>query len=314
MAPRRADGGKEIRRTRRSLALTCCAAVAAFYCGREVLSRTFVGSQLRGSAYGAGEHAGASKGRAVARHAGYEWAIKENPDHDHLVVEQTPKEGSVLVSTRVPTIKGRYNTIIGDKELPKSGRSYWEVKFLSRPNLVWEYIGIAEEKTDPTLPLSQNKKGEGVFYGATWSDHMAYSMAELTKADIEWSKQTVKDSWESTYAKTKKYEEKDFMEMVERGPALTSPGKSIMGVQQWNYKGWRKGTTVGVDVDMDKGSLAFWLDGEYLGPVKDAGGRVIDIKGKKYFPAMSLYGRNSGMNQYFSKVEVRTGLEPPPLP
>merc|ERR1719444_310276 len=77
---------------------------------------------------------------------------------------------------------------------------------------------------------------------------------------------------------------------------------------------FKAGTVVGVDADMDKGTLAFWANGEYVGPVRDLTGRPLNIKGKKLVPAMSIFGRDMGGRKEFTKVEVRTGLEPPALP
>merc|ERR1719453_1741534 len=66
------------------------------------------------------------------------------------------------------------------------------------------------------------------------------------------------------------------------------------------------GTHVGVNPgvlppfhnDMDKGTLAFWADGKYLGVQRDMKG-AINLKGKKLVPAMSVYGRTTGaVNQF----------------
>jgi len=75
-----------------------------------------------------------------------------------------------------------------------------------------------------------------------------------------------------------------------------------------------KGTVVGVDVDMDAGTLGFWANGKFVGLARDSAGKPVNIKGKKLFPAVSVYGRHTGGSNEFSTFEVKTGLAPPERP
>lgn len=51
-----------------------------------------------------------------------------------------------------------------------------------------------------------------------------------------------------------------------------------------SYPMLKQGDTIGVDVDMDVGSLAFWLNGKFVG-IAFAG-----LKGKTLFPALTVHG------------------------
>merc|ERR1712046_274028 len=72
-----------------------------------------------------------------------------------------------------------------------------------------------------------------------------------------------------------------------------SPGTHV-GVEPDHMPPLRPGTVVGVDVDMDKGVLSYWVDGKYYGPLREYTGKPVDLKGKKLVPAVSIYGRRVG--------------------
>ncbi|CAJ1449722.1 unnamed protein product, partial [Effrenium voratum] len=74
----------------------------------------------------------------------------------------------------------------------------------------------------------------------------------------------------------------------------TGPGTHVGMLADDYWPPFQKGTVVGIDVDMDDGSLAFWGNGQFLGVVKDNEGKPVNLKGKKVVPAMSVYGRNTG--------------------
>jgi len=62
---------------------------------------------------------------------------------------------------------------------------------------------------------------------------------------------------------------------------------------------FRPGLVVGVDVDMDRGTLSFWADGQFLGLAAHG------LKGKELFPAFSV--------ESTTVMQLRTGLAPPDL-
>jgi len=71
---------------------------------------------------------------------------------------------------------------------------------------------------------------------------------------------------------------------------------------------------IGIDVDMNDGSLAFWGNGKFLGVVKDNEGKPVNLKGKKVVPAMSVFGRDIGNFKENTIMEIRTGLDAPARP
>eukprot|EP00439_Symbiodinium_sp_Y106_P017087 s679_g2.t1 len=93
----------------------------------------------------------------------------------------------------------------------------------------------------------------------------------------------------------------------------TGPGTHI-GMLSDYHPPFERGTVVGIDVDMDDGSLAFWANGEFLGIVKDNEDKPVNLKGKKIVPALSVFGRNTGKHKENTVMEVRTGLDAPTRP
>lgn len=247
----------------------------------------------------------------VARRAGFAFDLVKSEDHTGLVVEE--KGDGIRVSTRGSFMHGNYNTVLGDKALPDKGRHYWEVKFVRKPSDAWEYVGIAEETSDVNVPLTRNKKGQGFFWGGTWSSSMAYHWMPMRK---NFHEEQLRTGLARARLKNELgyFPDKDLVEQItaQVGTMWQVPGTHI-GIDM-NFPPFKTGTVVGVDVDMDQGHVSFWADGKFLGPLTDTEGKPVNVKGKKLVPALSVYGRTTGMHKEFTLVEVRSGLEPPPLP
>jgi len=235
--------------------------------------------------------------------------LVESDEHVGLKTNKE-EDGAVTVMTEGNFKSGNWNTVLGDQELPASGRAYWEVKFVDKPSDAWEYIGVAEAGSDVTQPLTKNSKGKGYFYGGCRGDSMVYQYLETQSS---WKDKAV------AQAKARYLELGGQEKQVDAGAPLlhkgmwTAPGTHV-GTAPSCRMFFKPGTVVGVDADMDKGTLGFWADGKYVGLVRDLTGRPVNIKGKKLVPAMSIFGRDMGVHKEFTKVEVRTGLEPPALP
>mmetsp|Transcript_4151 Transcript_4151/g.9710 ORF Transcript_4151/g.9710 Transcript_4151/m.9710 type:complete len:311 (-) Transcript_4151:151-1083(-) len=248
----------------------------------------------------------------AARRAGFDFGIKEAEEHTGLVVED--KDEGKSVSTHGSLMTGQWNTVLGDTELPKSGRSYWEVKIVNKPTDAWEYIGVAEPDADVSLPLPRSKKGGGWSWGGTLTESMVYMQ-------VPWPKDFAKTNNAAAAARMREYSAKNQYgekqieaELTLREKALGSTDKANVGLDPDRFPPFRSGMVIGVDVDMDQGSLSFWANGDFLGPVRDATGKPLDLKGKKIVPAVSVYGRTTGAVNQFTEMEVRTGLTPPALP
>eukprot|EP00434_Breviolum_minutum_P012003 symbB.v1.2.010584.t3/scaffold686.1/size316167/3 len=93
----------------------------------------------------------------------------------------------------------------------------------------------------------------------------------------------------------------------------TGPGTHV-GQLADTWPSFEKGTVIGIDVDMNDGSLAFWGNGKFLGVVKDNEGKPVNLKGKKVVPAMSVFGRDIGNFKENTIMEIRTGLDAPARP
>jgi len=298
-----------------------------------------------------------SAARSVARQA-YSFGLVENEEHQGLVIEDAEGGGklaytdvtmvldeagrdSLKGSRNATYLTGWWNTVVGDAELPASGRSYWEVKFTEKPQkFAYEYIGVAEANADPTLPLTRNQNGKGYFLGANFQESMAYRYLEIPSD--AWQKDALelnKDRFNmkmlqgahqvfvrpkfAEFAPNKLADcgvneafEKD-METVWADSAKEMWGTKAknkgthVGCEPNKYPPIKAGTTVGVDVDMDADTLSFWFDGVKYGPHLDYTNKPVSVKGKKLVPAMSIFGRRQGPVNYFTKVEVKTGLTPP---
>ncbi|CAE7284975.1 mfeA [Symbiodinium sp. CCMP2456] len=109
--------------------------------------------------------------------AGYTFGLSSSEDHKGLLTAQ--KDNAYRVSTEGSFLSGHYNTVLGDQEIPSSGRSYWEVKIVTKPSDAWEFIGVAEPTADVTMPLHKNKKGKGWFWGGDWSESFIYTFMEM---------------------------------------------------------------------------------------------------------------------------------------
>jgi len=247
----------------------------------------------------------------VTRRAGFNFDIATSDDHTDLSVQQ--EDTGLRVSTKHANFDGTYNTVLGNKEVPASGRTYWEVKILKKPTNSWEHIGVAEPSADVTVPLTKNRKGAGWFWGANTQDSMVYLPFPADKDYHESQKKLVEEKMRHM-ATGRTIKDDVFTSRVNEIVGNNFKEDRHVGSNPDLLPSFKPGTLVGVDVDMDKGSLSFWANGEYLGPVRDLTGKPLDIKGKKLVPALSIYGRKSGNTEQYSVMELRTGMEPPPLP
>eukprot|EP00930_Biecheleria_cincta_P052177 TRINITY_DN37426_c0_g1_i1.p1 TRINITY_DN37426_c0_g1~~TRINITY_DN37426_c0_g1_i1.p1 ORF type:complete len:330 (+),score=52.47 TRINITY_DN37426_c0_g1_i1:136-1125(+) len=251
---------------------------------------------------------------ASPRQANYGFKLGEAEGHNGLLLAE--RDGAQRVSTEGSFLPGHWNTVLGDKEIPASGRHYWEVKLVRKPSHnAWEYIGVAEPDTDVTVPLIKNKKAKGWFWGANGQDSFVYTHTKPTPA---WHAKDVAgvQEWAQSWVDRKWITEKSAFDQIAWIKDLgTGPGVHLgQDVKTRGFPPFDKGTTVGVDVDMDDGSLAFWADGNFLGVVRDLEGKPIDLKGKKLVPALSVFGRRTGVESENSVMEVRSGLAPPTRP
>ncbi|CAE8592810.1 unnamed protein product [Polarella glacialis] len=258
-----------------------------------------------------------SSGRVIARDAAsvargaFTFGLKADDKHQGFLTKQ---EDSGLRCTTVGTsYQGHWNTVLGDKALPASGRSYWEVKFVKKPTDAWEYIGVAEANADPTQPLIRNREGAGWFLGSNWEDSFVYTHMAMQK---KWQDDKMAQGMEFIKAQIAaqqlepKETERQLREQVESH--YTGPGTHVG--QYMEYPRFEKGRVVGIDYDGDDGSLAFWADGKFLGIVRDLEGKPLNLKGRKVMPALSVFGRNTGNSDQGTIMEVRTGLDAPERP
>ncbi|CAK8991669.1 unnamed protein product, partial [Durusdinium trenchii] len=249
--------------TRRTL-IAVVAVGAAAWCSTAI---SFVGSR------------GGSSQPRVLRQAGYTFGINKAEDHNGLLTAQ--KDNAYRISTEGSFMYGHWNTVLGDQEIPQSGRSYWEVKFVKKPSNAFEFIGVAEPSSDVTMPLHKNRKGKGWFWGSDWKESFIYTFLDL-KPGMNDRKMAEHQRIADVAVNLKLFEKKRLDEQWYRNikDLWTGPSTHIgMFADQWPT--FEKGTVVGIDVDMDDGSLAFWGNGKYLGIVKDNEGKPINLKGKK---------------------------------
>jgi len=249
---------------------------------------------------------------AVARKAGFTFGLTESDDHNGLLTAQ--KDNAYRVSTEGSFHTGHWNTVLGDQEIPQSGRSYWEVKIVKKPSDAREFIGVAEPSADVTVPLSKNRKGKGWFWAGDWTESFVYTFMEM-KPGMNDRKMADMRKVTGTAVALGLFEEKELEQQIfEPVKNLwTGPGTHI-GVMRDTWPPFERGTVVGIDVDMDDGSLAFWADGKFLGIVKDNEDKPVNLKGTKVVPALSVFGRNTGMVKENTVMEIRTGLDAPARP
>lgn len=305
------------RRTGRAAAfvvLTVAAGVATWCSGGAATNNSFVSGSRSACALRGGSGRRGSTSVAAPRKAGYNFNLGEAEGHNGLLLAS--RDDAQRVSTEGSFLPGHWNTVLGDQEIPKSGRHYWEVKIVKKPAFsAWEYIGVADPATDVTVPLVKNKKAKGWFWGSNSEDSFVYTHLEGKPGwnDKKWADV---QAWAKSWVDKKWINEKDANEQIAwYKPLWSGPGVHTgQNVLSRGFPAWEKGTTVGVDVDMDDGSLAFWADGKFLGVVKDLEGKPVDLKGKKLVPAMSVFGRRTGVESENSVMEVRTGLDPPARP
>eukprot|EP00435_Cladocopium_sp_Y103_P073684 s153_g44.t1 len=149
------------RASKRSALLAVAALGAAAWCS----TISFVGSQ------------GTTSSPRVLRQAGYTFGINKVDEHNGLLTAE--KDKAYRISTDGSYHKGHWNTVLGDQEIPQSGRSYWEVKFVKKPTDAFEFIGVAEPSADVTMPLHKNRKGKGWFWGGDANEAFVYTFMEL---------------------------------------------------------------------------------------------------------------------------------------
>jgi hypothetical protein len=291
-------------RRRRSAALAAGLACVALWKGCSTLGDAFAGAALRGPAPAV---------RSSVTRGAYAFDLATSEGHEGLVVDK--QDGGVRVSTHGGLITGKWNTVLGDTEIPASGRSYFEVKIVKKPSDAWEYIGVAEAKADPSEPLTKNRKGAGWFMGATWRNSNLFTYMPIEKEYNEaYKKQSQTIIKTINEASVNGFSEKEVNAQViaARDKMFTGVAGTHVGIAPNQLPPFKTGTVVGVDVDMDKGTLAFWVDGKYTGVMREMKGAV-NLKGKKLVPAVSVYGRTTGAVNEFTIMEIRSGLEPPAM-
>lgn len=298
------------RRARRSALPALLGAGALAWCSSYLLGRGFVTAGLPLDSLGAARSRPAG---SVARRA-FAFDVAEKEEYDGLVTEEDEDSGNRLVYTKGAFPDGNWNTVLGDTEVPNKGKSYWEVKVVKKPLDNWEYIGVSEPSCEVEKPISKNKKGMSWFWGGNWDSTFTYYwQPELPsfKADAKaWVEMKMKDAIEEGFP------EKLGMSKVDE----------LVKMQAWGTKGFtcginmetslwpriKQGMVIGVEVDMDAGTLGYYADGKYLGLVKDSMGKPVDLKGKKLVPAVSVWGRtNAEGDAHGTVLEFRTGVEPP---
>jgi len=248
----------------------------------------------------------------VARQA-FNFGMASSDDHTGLVMKPQEEDGALRISVNGAFMSGNHNTVLGDAEVPASGRTYWEVKIVKKPTDAWEYIGVAEPNADVTVPLTRNKNGAGWFWGSTWTDSFMYT---YLKIEPKWNEEMVRMG-KATAAQAPNIgmplKDAEAQVAAYTKDLWKVPGTHVGQIQDY-HPTFTDGMVIGVDVDMNDGSLGFWADGKFLGLVKDTYGKPVDLKGKKIVPALTIYGRNTGMVKQSTVMEVRTGLEPPARP
>lgn len=268
----------------------------------------------------------------IASRAGdFSFGIAESDDYTCLkMVEQD--DGAMRVSTQpTKTLEGRWNTVLGDAPLPDKGRHYWEIKIVKKPTDIFECIGVAEPSADVTVPLNKNKKGNGWFWASGGTESMHWVPADIDLGKFEDGATvgqmelimgnkfagTAESAWAAKTGTKAAELPFDFNKNPTRiqediPPPKNSKYSGVVGtVPSTSFPAFDQGMVVGVDVDMDQGTLGFWADGKYLGIVRDMAGKPVNLKGKKVVPAISLYGATSGGHSYSTVMEVKSGLEAP---
>jgi len=287
--------------SRRSL-LAVAAISAAAWCS----SVSFVGSRGRPET---------TSPRVQRQAGGYTFGINKADDHKGLLTAE--KDNAYRISTDGSFDRGHfghYNTVLGDQEIPQSGRSYWEVKIVKKPSDAFEFIGVAEPSTDVTVPLHKNRKGKGWFWGGDHEESFVYTFMEM-KPGMNDRKMAEHQRIADVAVRLKLFEKKRLDEQWYRDikDLWTGPGTHV-GQLADTWPSFEKGTVIGIDVDMNDGSLAFWGNGKFLGVVKDNEGKPVNLKGKKVVPAMSVFGRDIGNFKENTVMEIRTGLDAPARP
>jgi hypothetical protein len=251
----------------------------------------------------------------VARRA-FSFDLVEKEEHEGLTFEEDEETGYKRVFTKGKFNCGNWNTVMGDTELPKSGKAYWEVKVVKKMGDNFEYIGVSEANVEPSRKLAQNRNGQLFCWGGNHEDTFTYAWL---KSDPKWH-QIYKDEWMADAQRVneeggdqKEWDQRNKLyEDRIKGVWQPKKGGCTIGMHMDQWPKIRQGTVIGVEADMDKGTIGYWADGDYLGIVKDTYGKPADLKGKKLFPAVSVFGRTDGGGRFDGTVlELRTGLEPP---
>ncbi|CAK0851747.1 unnamed protein product, partial [Prorocentrum cordatum] len=174
-----------------------------------------------------------------------------------------------------------------------------------------------EPNAEPNKKLAQNKNGQIACWAGNWKDTFTYTWL---KADPKWAK-IVKDAQMADAQRVndeggdqKEWDQRNkIYEDRVKGVWEPKKGGCTIGLNMDQWPKIQQGTVIGVEADMDAGTIGYWADGKYLGVVKDTYGKAADLKGKKLFPAVSVFGRTDGGGRFDGTVlELRTGLEPPP--
>merc|ERR1711966_343746 len=207
----------------------------------------------------------------------------EKEEYANLKIDTVEDTGHKRLST-LGDLTGNWNTVLGSTELPAKGKSYWEVKIVKKANDCWEYIGVTEPNCDVTRKLAKNLNGCVHCWGGTWEDSFTYTWLKMedawNKKDIEDEKENVKWQYDNMgpLAKTT-MDDKKLKEWYQRNEDRvknnwkTKLGGAVVGMNMQQWPKMTQGMVIGVEVDMDKGTLGYWADGKYLGLLKDTYGK-----------------------------------------
>ena len=112
-------------------------------CGRCFLDSFGVSLEAGGYTFGinkADDHSGLLTAQKAVSLQPFRWAPGECLSHFHgWQLQSRPLEHGSASSSWSAWVGWQ---VLGDQEIPQSGRSYWEVKFVKKPANAFEFIGL----------------------------------------------------------------------------------------------------------------------------------------------------------------------------
>jgi len=281
-------------------------------------------------------HDSGKRDLTISRAGEFSFGVAESEDYTDLFMEEQDNGAIRLSSQPTKFMESVWNTVLGDTVLPDTGRHYWEVTVVKKPTDNFEFIGVAEQSADVTVPLNKNKKGGVWSWASSWSESRHWIPAEITwekPEGIDKRRMRLEEiagsktvgTWQSAQMAANGVKGTELPFDFNKNPTklrkvdgISDPPAKFSGpvgtVPLTAFPAFDQGTVVGVDVDMDQGTLGFWADGKYLGIVRDMTGKPVNLKGKKVVPAVSIFGHSAGETKYHSVMEVKSGLQAPQKP